>query len=469
MRRASVLYSALFALVFAVFGCASSSAPQQGDQFVQHDSIVHPDFGVPDAIPARLYKLTIVGWQKITLQQGQQVVLQVRLTNNEESAPNQPVSFAFKGAVTNSTLSTLTAITDAQGFAETTLTAGQTLASFQVEAANARATPVYWDITVEKKPETPPVVAKLAGTFSVDNKFEIVGKFSGSNLADILNLLEDISDDPEDPGKWFVDLILDQIQSKVNNDTFNQISNLFRTLLYSEMNKLLKNITLVQDLKDLAADLSALARRFEILSRMESAVPQDASLPMTVKHTLDRIKWTLDGKTVAYTFAQLGMSDPEVPAVTLTLTNGQNLAIDKHAFDLKFGAFLLVGLNALVIPKINGQAKSITDLMKGWVDCQKLGTTLDNATNNLIGPTIWTQGCESGLTMGGSYLENQIIKLGNDTSRLEIQGQCKISDMNNDGFYDAMTDGVWTGTFTMNGSPVVIAGPGNSFTGARTK
>lgn len=255
----------------------------------------------------------------------------------------------------------------------------------------------------------------------------------------------------------------------MNNDTFNQISNLFRTLLYSEMNKLLANISLVQDIKNLAADLSALARRFEILSRMESAVPQDASLPMTVKHTLDRIKWTLDGKTVAYTFAQLGMSDPEVPAVTLTLTNGQNLAIDKHAFDLKFGAFLLVGLNALVIPKINGQAKSITDLMKNWVDCQKLGTTLDNATNNLIGPTIWTQGCESGLTMAGSYLENQIIKLGNDTSKLEIQGQCKLSDMNSDGFYDAMTDGVWTGTFTMNGSPVVIAGPGNSFTGSRTK
>lgn len=156
MRRASVLYSTMFALVFAVFGCASSSAPQQGDQFVQSDSIVHPDFGVPDAIPARLYKLTIVGWQQITLQQGQQVVLQVRLTNNEESAPNQPISFAFKGAVTNSTLSTLTAITDAQGFAETTLTAGQTLATFQVEAANARATPVYWDITVQKKPETPP-------------------------------------------------------------------------------------------------------------------------------------------------------------------------------------------------------------------------------------------------------------------------------------------------------------------------
>lgn len=473
MKRTATLVS-IFALGLVLTACAGSSGGGQQndtgsptpDQFVPQ-----PDSGpTPDVMPAQNYRLTIVGWQQITLQQSQQVVLQVRLTKNEESAANEPVTFAFKGTPGDSSLSTFTAITDAQGFAETTLTAGSVLGSYDVEADHSRAqAPVLWAITVEEKPVTPPPTAKLAGTFTLTNKFNITGQFTGSALADVLNLLEDFSDDPEDPGKFIVDLILDEIQSQIDSSIFNQISNLFRSLLYTETNKLLKNLTLVQDIKQIAKDLSDLARRFTIVSRMVSAAPQAGSAPMTVTHTLDRIKWTIGGKTVAYTFAQLGMADPTVSNLQLTLTNGTNLAVAKHDFDLKFGAFLLVGMNSLIIPKVNSSAKNINDLMKGWVDCAKLGVTMDNATNNLIGPTIWQQGCESGLTMAGSYIEQQILKLGNDQSNLEIQGQCKLTDQDSDTYYDTMEAGVWTGNFSLNGNPTVIAGPGNEFVGGRTK
>ena len=472
MKRPNTLVASMFIIALALGGCASSSPTTPVDFGGPiTDTGQQPDFGPPDAMPVKSYRLTIVGWQSLTLQQTQQVVLQVRLTKNEESAANEAVSFAFKGTANDSNLSTLTAITDAQGFAETTLTAGMILGAYQVEANHARAAnPVYWNVTVQKKPDTPPPAAKLAGTFTLTNNFNITGKFTGkSGLASLLNLLEDMSDDPNDPGKFIADLIIDEIQSQVENNIFSQISNIFRPLLYQETQKLLAKVPIVSSLTQVAQDLSALARRFTIISQMVSAAPQNGSAPMTVSHTLNRIKWTLDSKTVAYTFSQLGMASPTVASVTLTLSNGQNLAISKHSFDLKFGAFLLVGLNSLIIPKVNGNASSMTDLMKGWVDCTKLGVTMDNATNNLVGAGIWTAGCESGLTMAGSYLEQQVLKLGGDTTTLEIQGQCKLTDATQDGFYDTMAQGVWTGNYILDGNPVVMAGAGNDFTGARTK
>ncbi|PIE65852.1 MAG: hypothetical protein CSA24_01775 [Deltaproteobacteria bacterium] len=472
MKRTVTVVS-LFAMGLALFACAGSSmGPQNADGGSTDRYVPQPDApgASPDVLLAKRYRLTIVGWQQIALQQSQQVVLQVRLTQNEESAANEPVTFAFKGSAGDAALSTFTAITDSQGFAETTLTAGSILGSFDVEANHSRAqAPVLWAITVEKKPDVPPATAKLAGTFTLSNTFNITGQFSGSALADVLNLLEDFSDDPDDPGKFIVDLILDEIQSQVDSGIFNQISNLFRSLLYTETNKLLQNLTLVQNIKQIAKDLSDLARRFTIVSRMVSAAPQPGNAPMTVTHTLDRIKWTIGGQTMAYTFAQLGMADPTVSNLELTLSNGSNLAIAKHRFDLKFGAFLLVGLNSLIIPKVNSSAKSINDLLKGWVDCVSLGKTMDNATNNLIGPTIWQQGCESGLTMAGSYIEKQVLKLGTDQSKLEVQGQCKLTDQDSDTYYDTMTKGVWTGTFSLNGNPNVIAGSGNEFAGGRTQ
>lgn len=468
MRNISVFRKVLFVgLLSLAVGCASSTGEHRNDTGPAAD-VYSPDTGVPPA----LYRLSIVGWQSLKLRQGQQVVLQVRYTKNEESAANEAITFALRGASGGSTLSTYTAVTNSLGFAETTLTAGNVRTLFQVQATppHEGVQPVVWDIEIIDASQIP-TDATLAGTFSLVSKFEITGQFSGSNLADTLNLLEEFSDDPDDPGKFIVDLLVDQIKGQVENDIINQLLDLLKTPnnpLYQEANKLLENFPIVDDMKKIAADLSALARRFTIASRMISPAPQNPTNPMTVTHRLDTVSWTLDNNTSTYTFAQLGMSDPQVDNVVLTLTNGLDLSISEHTYDLKFGAFLLVGLNSLIIPQIDDQADSFADLMAGWVDCDALGQKLDDATNNLVGAGVWKGACQGALTLAGSYLEKQILKIGDDPSSLEIQGRAKLRDTNADGFYDDMSEGLWTGIFRLKDMPAVL-GAGNTFTGTRSQ
>ena len=93
MKRHTTLFP-LVVLLFALGACAGSSTggetldsggPTPDTISPQGDSTLPQ----PDSQVSKNYRLTIVGWQSITLQQTQQVALQVRLTKNEESAANE--------------------------------------------------------------------------------------------------------------------------------------------------------------------------------------------------------------------------------------------------------------------------------------------------------------------------------------------------------------------------------------------
>jgi hypothetical protein len=426
---------------------------------------VTPPEQIPDPEPVETHKLTIVGWTSLYLVQGQKVTLQVLYTRNGQPEPGQPIAFALKGGTTDATLSAAQISTNSGGFADVVLTAGQLLGQLTVEATSLQVDAVQWAVEVREKPETTPPAPNLDGTYGLTNKFDVQTNFTGSKFAGVLNVLSQISDDPLDPGKYVVDRVLDE----VDNKAIQAVALVLKPALYKEVNKLLYAIApkLTATFKQLAKDLSTIARQFEVVSTLTSPAPQPGNLPMVADHELQEIAWTLGGTRAEVTFKQLNLQNPIAKNVQLTLANGTDLSIREHTFQLNYGAFLLVALDNLVIPRLEPGAKDLEDLLQAQIDCVKVGQTM-NKTIGLGGAQLWVSACNIAVTAVATYMEYEIAAMDSNDTSLTIKGQSKIYDPQKSGTFSLLTKGLWSGTLELQKCKAAVGGPDNRFWGKRT-
>ncbi len=424
-----------------------------------------PPEQIPDPEPVETHKLTIVGWKSLYLVQGQKVTLQVLYTKNGQPEPNQPIAFAIKTASTDATLSAAQISTSGGGFADVVLTAGQLLGQLTVEATALQVDAVAWAVEVREKPAITPPAPNLDGTYDLTNKFDVQTNFTGSKFAGVLNVLNQISDDPLDPGKYVVDRVLDEIDNKA----VQAVAIVLKPALYKEVNTLLYKIApkLTATFKQLAKDLSTIARQFEVSSTLSSPAPQPGNLPMVVDHELNKIAWTLGGTRSEVTFKQLNMQNPIAKNVQLTLVNGSDLDIRDHSFKLNYGAFLLVALDNLVIPRIEPGAKDLEDLLQAQIDCVKVGQTM-NKTVGLGGQQLWVSACNIAVTAVATYMEYEIAAMDSNDTSLTIKGQAKIYDPQKSGTFSLLTKGLWSGTLELQTCKAAVGGPDNRFWGERS-
>jgi hypothetical protein len=309
-----------------------------------------------------------------------------------------------------------------------------------------------------------PPVPSLAGTLKLTSNFNIQTDFTGTEISQVLNILNELTNDPDDPGKFVVDMIFDNLDPSVA-----QLANVFRSILYSPVNNLLTSLApdFISGVKQLGSNLSDLARKFTLSSEMISATTQPTDRAMPVTHRLQSIIWNINGKTSEYTFASYGMTNPQVDGLSLHLQNNIELLIPEHVFEIRFGSFLLAGLNTLIIPAINSSASSLTDLMNGWINCREVGAKI-NTTINLLGDAFWQGACDLSVKALSTYIEQSIVKIDQDQSKLLIHGKCNLTDANNDLFMDTMSNGAWSGSFMLNKNTATIDPAKNTFTGQRT-
>jgi hypothetical protein len=426
-----------------------------------------PPVDTPDPEPfVDTYKLRLVGNGSVMLYPGQQVTLQVHYAKNGKPFGGQPIYFSFNGAFYDSGLTAYQVVTDSAGFAETVLTAGKLTTTYLVEAQSDKDGPVAWSVQVVPQPAPPPPsVPVLTGTFDVTSNFDVQTNFTGSDLANALNTIYEMTDDPADPGKYVVDMVLDE----VDNQAVLVVATLLKPALYAEVNKMFYNAapTLVAGLKQLGQDISAIARKFELGSAMISATSQPGDKPMTVDHMLKTIAWTLQGQRVEHTFNGLGLQAPVVKGVQLVRTTAGDLSVSEHTFKLNYGVFLLAGLESLIIPKLKPGATSLEGLFKSWVNCQSVGQSMNN-TVGLGGVPLWQAACDAGLKALAFYLEDTIAKIDNNDSSLTISGTGKLWDANYDGTFDTMNYGIWTGNLKLDQCEAPLSGNTNTFSGTRS-
>lgn len=459
------------ALVLAVaIGCTACAAgvpedgPAPGDTAGKNEPAPSTD---PDG--KKSSKLTIVGFPTLKLDQGKRAALAVRYTTGGKAVVKGRVRFHFSGDPKDALLGDSEVVTDARGMARTQLTAGKLTGKLQVQARATGASAATWYVTVRdasgSTKTTPPKVNKLFGTFALQSIFSINGKFRGNGLATALNAIDELTDDPDDPGRFVADAMFGQI----SNPLIAAAAALAKVAITQAINGALRQSApkLVTDAKQLGADLRALARRFQVSSQMISATAQKVSSRMSVDHKLKALAWTLRGKRGTYGFLQLGQREPVRRGVSASFGGGQ-LALARHEFDIPFGTFLLAAFNGLAVPAINANAKSIGGLLKGWINCSSVGQSIQNAIQT-GGTSFWKATCDAALRVAALQLDAKVAAISKDRATLDIAGRCALSDKNSDSYYDLMTKGQWSGLYKLGAQTAVIAAQTNSFTGKRVK
>jgi hypothetical protein len=468
MRSMRFALTGLMAASFLmVTGCAPTSAPPWTGQ-----PPATPDTPVDPPASTDNYSLVVSGTQTVTVNAGQQAVVQVYYANNGASVSNGAVTFAFQGSSNGSVLSTYTALTGSNGVAQTTLTAGQIAGSFQLQASAHGAMPATWNIQVTDgsggggdTPVDPTVNTKLSGTFELESTVEVTGSFEGSGLADGLNAIEEISDDPMDPAEYLVDKIVDEVaQGNVIVQTLAMVA---KIALYEELGDMLdpEKDNILNKTKDLVQNISSIARKFKLSSTMYSTVAQDATQLMEVEHRLDAISWTLSGKTFKYTFEQLGQIAPEASAIKLTPTaTPGRVTVDNHQFSFQFGAMVLAAVNALAIPLVDDKATNLEGFLNNLVDCEAIGAKI-NSGIGFGGDALYKTGCMIVMKTLASYVENQITGMDADEATLWVGGEMTLTDTTNDGFHNQISNGYWEGNFQLDSATTTLEAVNNKFSG----
>jgi hypothetical protein len=139
---------ALFAFCLCLAACSVEGDPREPSDVIAGTGGAGGATPGPPVVAPRGAELSTGGETRLRLAFGEAVDLEVQLTDDGDPIDSEPVVFDLVGQAKDSALSDLTDFTDAQGYATTTLRAGQRVAAFEVRAMTPGAREVSFDVAV---------------------------------------------------------------------------------------------------------------------------------------------------------------------------------------------------------------------------------------------------------------------------------------------------------------------------------
>ncbi|MBK6846722.1 MAG: hypothetical protein IPG96_03930 [Proteobacteria bacterium] len=186
-------------------------------------------------------------------------------------------------------------------------------------------------------------------SYLVESRFDVDGHFDDSGVGEALNMLRDVSDGTDDPGRFVVDQVVDRVPLPLK-----LAIKPLRPMLGRELNKVVyDNAPEIADgLKTAAGALSDAVRRFQVESRLDLGL--DANGRLTGTHTIERVRYELAGLALTLTHAELG--EEKLPAAVRVPVRrrGNELVIDAHHLKLPIGTALLLALERVGLAQAAG-------------------------------------------------------------------------------------------------------------------
>jgi hypothetical protein len=436
-RRLASASALALALGLAVTGCASESNGDDDDDF-------EPTEG--DAY------LTIVGEGNVFLENDWQQEITVRYHDGDDRPLAGQIEFAVLGNSGGSTLSAATAITDAAGEATILVVAGASgEAAFTVQAAAAYAAPVDWQIAVRERPEDQPL--DPVGRYSVRSDFDLVSGLPGT-VGTVVNGFIDMTDGPYDPATWIIDRVLEGL----DNSTIENLVSNARPVLDGIVNDLLLSLTpdFVDTILEIGDKFGQVAQEFGTVSILEvTAGDGIEGNGFGASHTLTHFTFTVDGQAYTFSMADLGMENLVAADVGFAMPQETDVTIGAHSFPLSYGSILLVALNEIIIPAIDGGADGLGELLLGMVDCASLAAEVADYIG-LGSDGLYEGACEIGINAAAGALIDQIASLDQAGMILGIDGDARPMDTNADDKVDVLMGGAWGGTVTYVDTPAPL-------------
>ena len=183
---------------------------------------------------------------------------------------------------------------------------------------------------------------------------------------------------------------------------------------------------------------------------------------MTVDHTLDSIIWLHGSWAKTYNLQQLGIVPPKATGVEVTPLNGSGVSIEQHTLDLPMGQLLKLGINGMLIPKLQPGATNFQQFLAANVNCQMVGNSIAQLAGLGSGST-WATYCDLAVAAAAKVVDDKLDDIDSAGAKLDISGQGTLVDTNSDGTYEAIQNGLWSGSFTINSATAVISGTQSQF------
>jgi hypothetical protein len=294
------------------------------------------------------------------------------------------------------------------------------------------------------------------GKFALQSDYDIATNMPGT-AGDVINEIIKATDDPDDPSKYILEKIVDQLPD-------GSLKNVVKGAIpfaAGYLNDRLLDIApdFVTKMLDMGDKLGQVAKHFGTLETLDVAANGMAV------HVVNGVHFKVDQTELDFMFKDSGIKDVTVPGVLVTLDATGRLAIADHKVPLSYGAMVRLGVDEVIIPLVDPTAVDLSDVLHNLVDCHAVGQYLYDAIG-IGSPSTFESGCTSGLTAGAHLVYTQIDKIDTAALEFEISGIAKGVDKNKDGKMDSIQTGNWTGTLAYSGSPAPLP-PKAPFSGER--
>jgi hypothetical protein len=283
------------------------------------------------------------------------------------------------------------------------------------------------------------------GKYAVRSEFDLATNLPGT-VGAIVNGLIDATDGPDDPGRWLCDTAADQLSSGTLQDLAHAACAVAGGYINDQLLAIAPDF--VDTIIDLAADFGQIAKQFGLDSELEVAIQSDAFVGT---HTVKAINFRLDEQDNVFALADYGMGEVEAAGLGMTWAETGRLGIGAHDIPLSYGAILRIGLDELLIPRIDPLATDLADMLLGLVDCDAVGAAMADAIGFGSSGT-YASACESGLEAGAGLIYSQIDGLEGTVIQFGLSGgEARAADTNGDYKVDELTRGEWAGTTSVGG------------------
>ncbi len=185
-------------------------------------------------------------------------------------------------------------------------------------------------------------------------------------------------------------------------------------------------------------------------------VPLDHQL-VTMEIPIHNLSGTLT--TYTLTLADVGLRT--LRATVTATVDGTTLMIPAHMFELDYGRLVQYIWLHGVLPLLG--YTSSADMLRAWVDCDSVGTSLAMSVG-ILSESAYRSACSAGLTAAGLTLDTSLGGLVPGDGRLTIAGRATGAGIGTDHIATRLEMGTWTGAWGESMMEMPITG---TFTGMR--
>ena len=389
--------------------------------------------------------------------------------------PVQPWDIGFVAEKTVPDPSAIIEFSNLQAGADFTLAATATGFGGQLTASGCvQEVQVATGLQTEVELPLYQLALQVSGAHTTSHQLDLQGTLpdaAGQLLDMVVNLFYS-------PGPILIDLMKDIVSAYVGELVSDVAFSLFEDMLADVVSDWLLNNSpgCVQDLFALGQDLAAIAAYAELHSDCDlSQLQDDYSFEGTFDWTGLSVFWKLGCNPMSPDYDECGeylFSIEQLfgSAVPIQLSGSQfiaalvefdKLTLNEHSLQLSPGKLALLAINELILPAACGQdAVDLMSFTNGVVDCGAIADAMLESVLDAIGidKGFIKTACETSVAIAVQPIQQAVDTLSAD-AHLVLQGECTLTDDNNDLAVDHFVNGsLWGHVFSAGVQGAAVTG-----------